>query len=127
MQASPVDGFDVPTVDAWLPSVTEVTGPMVWERLPGGHSNLTYLVTDATGRQLVIRRPPQGELLPKAHDMWREYRIIEGLWPTPVPVPEPIVFCDDRAIADTHFYVMGKAEGQALYTGEEVERWLDVP
>ena len=74
-------------------------------------------VRDADGQELVIRRPPQGELLPKAHDMWREYRIIKGLWPTAVPVAEPIAYCDDRAVAETHFYVMRKAEGRALYTG----------
>ena len=108
----------MPTIDAWLPTVTDVAPPITWERLPGGHSNLTYLLRDADGQELVIRRPPQGELLPKAHDMWREFRIIKGLWPTAVPVAEPIAYCDDRAIAETHFYVMGKAEGRALYTGE---------
>ncbi|HZB39653.1 MAG TPA: phosphotransferase family protein [Ilumatobacter sp.] len=122
-----VAGFDVPTIDAWLPTVAEVTPPIVWERLPGGHSNLTYLLRDAEAQELVIRRPPQGELLPKAHDMWREYRIIEGLWPTSVPVPEPIVYCDDRALAETHFYVMRKAEGRALFTGASVRDWLDEP
>jgi len=75
-----VVGFDVAVIDAWLPTVAEVSPPITWERLPGGHSNLTYLLRDAVGRELVIRRPPQGELLPKAHDMWREYRIIDGLW-----------------------------------------------
>ncbi|MDJ0770595.1 MAG: phosphotransferase family protein [Ilumatobacter sp.] len=133
--AAPVDdapgavvvGFDVDVVDAWLPTVTDVTGPIRWERLPGGHSNLTYLLTDAAGRELVIRRPPQGELLPKAHDMWREYRIIDALWATAVPVAEPIAYCDDRSVAETHFYVMGKVEGEALYTGEVVSNWLDEP
>lgn len=122
-----VVGFDVPTIDKWLTTVTDVEGPITWNRLAGGHSNLTYLLADATGRQLVIRRPPQGELLPKAHDMWREYRIIEALWPTPVPVAEPIAYCDDRAIAETHFYVMGKAEGEALYSGAVVREWLEEP
>ena len=127
MDAATVVGFDVPTIDAWLPTVADVTGPIEWRRLPGGHSNLTYLLRDAVGRELVIRRPPQGELLPKAHDMWREFRIIKGLWTTAVPVAEPIAYCDDRAIAETHFYVMGKVEGQALYTGSTVSDWLDQP
>ena len=122
-----VVGFDVPTIERWLATVTTVRSPIVWQRLPGGHSNLTYLLVDDAGRELVIRRPPLGELLPKAHDMWREYRVIEALWPTTVPVPEPIAYCDDRSIADTHFYVMGKAEGRALYSGAEVAHWLDVP
>ena len=127
MDATAVAGFDVPTIDAWLPTVADVAPPITWERLPGGHSNLTYLLRDAGGRELVIRRPPQGELLPKAHDMWREYRIIKGLWPTSVPVAEPIAYCDDRAVAEAHFYVMGKAEGRALYTGASVRDWLDEP
>ncbi len=122
-----VVGFAVATIDAWLPTVTDVTPPIVWERLPGGHSNLTYLLTDASGRELVIRRPPQGELLPKAHDMWREYRIIDGLWPTAVPVAEPIAYSDERDLCDVHFYVMGKVDGEALYTGEFVSNWLDEP
>jgi aminoglycoside phosphotransferase (APT) family kinase protein len=127
MDTSVVAGFDVPTIEGWLPSVTHVTPPIVWERLPGGHSNLTYLLRDAADQELVIRRPPQGELLPKAHDMWREYRIITGLWPTTVPVAEPIAYCDDRAVAEAHFYVMRKAEGRALYTGAAVRGWLDEP
>jgi aminoglycoside phosphotransferase (APT) family kinase protein len=57
--------------------------------------------------------------------MWREYRIIDGLWPTAVPVAEPITYADDRALCATHFYVMGKVEGAALYTGAEVAEWLD--
>lgn len=122
-----VAGFDVPTIERWLATVTEVEPPITWTRLPGGHSNLTYLLVDGAGRERVVRRPPQGELLPKAHDMWREYRIIDALWPTPVPVAEPIAYCDDRSIAETHFYVMGKAEGRALYTGAEVAPWLDLP
>lgn len=122
-----VVGFDVEVIDAWLPTVSDVTPPVEWERLPGGHSNLTYLLRDAVGRELVIRRPPQGELLPKAHDMWREYRIIDGLWPTAVPVAEPITYVDDRELCDVHFYVMGKVEGVALYTAEEVAGWLDEP
>lgn len=125
--ATDVVGFDPAVVDDWLASVAGVQLPISWTRLPGGHSNLTYLLVEATGRQLVIRRPPRGELLPKAHDMWREYRIIDALWPTPVPVPEPIAYCDDRAVAETHFYVMGKAEGEALYSGAVVDEWLDQP
>ena len=127
MDATTVVGFDVPVIEGWLATVTEVVPPITWERLPGGHSNLTYLLRDSAGREMVIRRPPQGDLLPKAHDMWREYRIIDGLWPTAVPVAEPIAFCDDRAICDTHFYVMGKVEGEALYSGEVVSAWLDEP
>ena len=125
METAAVVGFDVATIDPWLIETADVTAPITWERLPGGHSNLTYLLKDAVGRELVIRRPPQGDLLPKAHDMWREYRIIDGLWPTAVPVAEPVAYVDDRDLCDVHFYVMGKVAGRALYSGEEVSAFLD--
>jgi aminoglycoside phosphotransferase (APT) family kinase protein len=124
--AAAVVGFDVPTVEAWLNAVREVRRPLTWDKLAGGHSNLTYLVRDASGRELVIRRPPQGQLPPKSHDMWREYRIIEALWPTEVPVPEPIAYCDDAAVAETHFYVMGRCRGEPMYSRPAVAAWLEV-
>mgnify|MGYP001825063728 CR=1 FL=1 len=120
-----VVGFDVPVVEAWMRAHTRVEPPCVWQRLEGGHSNLTFELTDAVGEQYVIRRPPQGDLLPKAHDMQREFRIIEALFPVGVPVAEPIGFCDDRTICERHFYVMGKVPGAALYTAEQTAPRLD--
>jgi aminoglycoside phosphotransferase (APT) family kinase protein len=121
-----VVGFDVKRVEAWLETVSDVKGPLQWSPLPGGHSNLTYSLRGAGGRDLVIRRPPRGDLLPKAHDMWREYRIIEALWPTEVPVPKPIIYCDDRDVAEVHFYVMQKCDGQALFNQSSTASWLDM-
>jgi aminoglycoside phosphotransferase (APT) family kinase protein len=120
-----VAGFDVPLVEAWMAAETRVVPPCSWSRLEGGHSNLTYEITDTNGAHFVIRRPPQGELLPKAHDMFREFRIIDALYPVGVPVAEPIGYCDDRAVCDTHFYVMGKVGGEALYTAEQTAPRLD--
>jgi aminoglycoside phosphotransferase (APT) family kinase protein len=121
-----VAGFDVPVVEAWMEANTRVVPPCTWTRLEGGHSNLTYELTDAHGEPFVIRRPPEGELLPKAHDMWREFRIIDALHPVGVPVPEPIGYCDERAVCDKHFYVMGKVGGDALYTAQQTAPRLDV-
>lgn len=120
-----VPGFDVPVVEAWMAANTRVVPPCTWVRLEGGHSNLTYELTDANGDAFVIRRPPEGELLPKAHDMWREFRIIDALHPVGVPVAEPIGYCDDRDVCDKHFYVMGKVGGDALYTAEQTAPRLD--
>ncbi len=122
-----VVGFETATVEKWLATVSDVRPPLEWQHLPGGHSNLTYLVRDAVGREVVIRRPPLGQLLPRAHDMWREYRVIKALWPTAVPVPEPIAYCDDRSVAETHFYVMGRCGGKALFQAAAVDKWLDHP
>jgi aminoglycoside phosphotransferase (APT) family kinase protein len=101
--------------------------PLTWTRLEGGHSNLTYSVVDQQGRQAVIRRPPMGELLPKAHDMAREWALISALGPTPVPVPEALGFCDDTTVTGARFYLMGHVAGHPLYSADDVQRWLPEP
>ncbi|MCA3755751.1 MAG: phosphotransferase, partial [Phenylobacterium sp.] len=94
-----IPGYDRPAVEAWLAAhCPELSGPFDWVRLPGGHSNLTWRLTDSTGRQAVIRRPPLGELLPKAHDMGREFRVLSALKDTPVPTPRPLAFCEDPSV-----------------------------
>ena len=81
-------GYDVEAVEEWIKDNTEgLEPPFDWVQLEGGHSNLTYALTDLKGNRAVVRRPPMGELLPKAHDMGREFSIISGLGPTAVPVP----------------------------------------
>lgn len=120
-----IPGYDVPAVEAWMAeNVAGRRGPFTWVRCEGGHSNLTYELIDADGLRAVIRRPPQGTLLPKAHDMAREFRIIDALWPTPVPVAEPLGFCDDHDVIGADFFVMGFVEGRALFTRTHAEEWL---
>ena len=115
-------GIEVGNVTNWLMAQCDwIAGPLTWEKLPGGHSNLTYLVTEAGGRRFVLRRPPMGELLASAHDMGREFKVVSALWPTPVPVPEPIAFCDDKSVTGANFYAMGQVVGQSLYSREQAE------
>lgn len=117
-------GYDVPAVEAWLAvNAPALTAPLVWTQLQGGHSNLTYLLEDAGGGKAVIRRPPLGELLPKAHDMAREWALISALGATRVPVPAAIAFCDDPTITGARFYVMGHIDGHPLYTAADTEKW----
>ena len=120
-----VVGFDVPTIEEWLRAATDIDGQISWTCLPGGHSNLTYLLP-LPWLELADRRPPQGER-GRRPTTCGGYRVIDALWPTEVPVAEPIAYCDDRSVAETHFYVMGKIEGQALYTGTTTAAWLDEP
>ncbi|WP_197279763.1 phosphotransferase family protein [Rhodopseudomonas sp. AAP120] len=96
--------------------------PLVWTRLQGGHSNLTFLIEDADGEKAVIRRPPLGELLPKAHDMQREWALISALGPTPVPVPAALGFCDDLTVTGARFYIMGHVDGRPLYSADDTRR-----
>ena len=119
------EGYDIPRVESWIEqNITALTPPFTWTRLEGGHSNLTYQLDDAKGKQAVIRRPPQGVLLPKAHDMSREWALISSLGPTPVPVPEAMGFCEDPEVTGAWFYVMGCIHGHPLYNGEQSREWI---
>lgn len=114
------EGYQVAAVDAWVAEhVTGITPPFQWTRLEGGHSNLTYRLDDANGRSAVIRRPPQGELLPKAHDMSREWALISCLADTNVPVPAAYGFCEDPNVTGAWFYIMGLVNGHPLYNSDE--------
>jgi aminoglycoside phosphotransferase (APT) family kinase protein len=123
-----LEGIDQNGVTAWYrANLAPTEPPLRFERLPGGHSNLTYRVTDGAGRVTVLRRPPLGELLPSAHDMSREHRAISALGPTPVPVPPALGFCDDRSVTGAPFYVMGYVEGRVLHTEEDAVDALGEP
>lgn len=119
------EGYDVPAVEHWIREhVTDLQPPFKWTRLEGGHSNLTYRLDDVNGKQAVIRRPPQGVLLPKAHDMSREWALISALGPTSVPVPAAIGFCEDPDVTGAWFYLMGAVDGRPLYTAEATREWV---
>ena len=110
-----MDGIDVARVTAWFEAhLVGVTPPLQFGLIPGGRSNLTFEVRDAAGTSWVLRRPPLGHVLPTAHDMQREHRIISALGPTPVPVPVALGYCDDPAVNGQPFYVMGFVEGLVL-------------
>ncbi len=119
------EGYNVGAVETWIAeNVPSLSPPLVWTRLEGGHSNLTYLIEDRHAKFAVIRRPPQGELLPKAHDMSREWAIISALGPTKVPVAKALGFCGDPGITGAHFYVMSHVKGKALYTADDTKAWV---
>ena len=119
------EGYKVDAVEAWISNNVEgLTPPFQWTLLEGGHSNLTYQLDDAQGGQAVVRRPPQGELLPKAHDMSREWALISALGPTPVPVPEALGFCESPDVTGAWFYVMGLIDGHPLYNSDDTNRWV---
>ena len=121
-------GYDTARVEAWIAQhVPGLAPPLRWTRLEGGHSNLTCLIEDGQGRRAVIRRPPQGELLPKAHDMGREWALISALNGTPVPVPAALGFCPDREVTGAPFYVMGHVDGHPLYNADDARRWVPEP
>jgi len=89
--------------------------------LSGGRSNLTYRLTDGTD-SWVLRRPPLGRVLESAHDMRREFRVIQALEQTSVPVPHPVVYCEDVDVIGVEFYVMSMVEGRVLRSAEDMSR-----
>jgi aminoglycoside phosphotransferase (APT) family kinase protein len=108
--------LDVGRVAAWLADTTELRPPMAFTRMGFGQSALTYRVSDAGGRQAVLRRPPLGDLLESAHDMGREHRIIAALGRAGAPVPAALAMCDDMAVTGAPFYVMAHVDGTVLLT-----------
>jgi aminoglycoside phosphotransferase (APT) family kinase protein len=114
-----VRGIRAESVTQWfVDHIDGVVPPLRFELITGGHSNLTYQVTDRTGRRAVLRRPPLGAVLATAHDMGREHKIISGLGPTDVPVPPALGLCREESVNDAPFYVMDYVDGVVLTTGE---------
>ncbi|WP_455354705.1 phosphotransferase family protein [Streptomyces sp. SYSU K217416] len=96
-----------------------VSGPLSGRLIEGGRSNLTYSVTDGTSRW-VVRRPPLGHVLATAHDMKREHRVIDALHGTAVPVPTPVLLCEDDTVIGSPFYVMEFVDGTPYRTADEL-------
>jgi aminoglycoside phosphotransferase (APT) family kinase protein len=117
-----VHGIARDRVSTWLTSaVGDMTPPFEYELIVGGRSNLTYLVTDAAGMRVVLRRPPTGNVLATAHDMAREHRIITAVGRTDVPVPRTLALCSDESVNGAPFYVMEFVDGVVLDSPERAE------
>ena len=99
-------------VEQWLvDNIAGAVAPFSYVQIAGGHSNLTFAVTDAAGNRYVLRRPPLGHRLASAHDMGREHRIIAALAGSNVPVAPALGFCDDESVNELPFYVMRFVDG----------------
>jgi aminoglycoside phosphotransferase (APT) family kinase protein len=111
------DRLDEAKLTAWMAAnVADFEGPITLSRFKGGQSNPTYRI-DTPNRAYVLRRQPFGPLLPSAHAVDREYRVIAALHPTGFPVPTPYGLCTDRDVIGAMFYVMGLSEGRSLWDG----------
>ena len=96
-------------------AIPGLDGEMRLARIGGGQSNPTFFV-DFDNRALVLRKQPPGDLLPSAHAVDREFRILRALSGTDVPVPNAVLYCDDRSVVGTPFYVMDKLDGRVMST-----------
>jgi aminoglycoside phosphotransferase (APT) family kinase protein len=107
--------IDVAALSRYLRGrMPNLTGELSVRQFAGGQSNPTYLVTSGTQR-FVLRKKPPGQLLPTAHAVDREYRIFAALAQSDVPVPKPVLYCDDREPIGTEFFVMEYVEGRIFW------------
>ena len=109
--------FDEAKLAAWMQENVEgYEGPLEVRQFKGGQSNPTYqLVTPK--KKYVMRRKPPGNLLPSAHAVDREFRVINALYPLGYPVARPYGLCMDEDVVGTIFYVMDMVEGRILWDG----------
>ncbi|MEO0816498.1 MAG: phosphotransferase family protein [Pseudomonadota bacterium] len=109
--------FNEDNLAAWMTEYVEgYEGPLTVRQFKGGQSNPTYkLITP--GKAYVMRRKPPGKLLPSAHAVDREFRVISALHPLGYPVAKPYALCEDEAVVGTMFYVMDNVEGRILWDG----------
>jgi len=106
---------DVAKLDSYLAAhVAGYAGPLTIRQFKGGQSNPTYLL-ETPARRYVLRRKPPGKLLPSAHAVDREFRVISALHRQHFPVAEPIAYCADESVAGTPFYVMSFADGRVFW------------
>lgn len=109
--------FDEAALGSWLEANLEgFGGPFRLTKFPSGQSNPTYKITAASG-EYVLRRKPFGQLLPSAHAVDREFRLLSALYPLEFPVPEPLALCSDPEVIGAVFYVMSVAKGRPYANG----------
>ena len=105
--------LDLQALSAYLDGRIEGGDGITVEQFPGGHSNLTYLLR-AGGREYVLRRAPFGPVAPKAHDMAREFRILEAVAPHFPEAPRPYLVCENPSVLGAVFFVMERRRGVIL-------------
>jgi aminoglycoside phosphotransferase (APT) family kinase protein len=117
--ASSQSDLDIPALEAWCARQSLAVRPPLRARLiAGGYSNLTYRLDDAAGNCFVLRRPPGGVLAARTHNVGREFRILQALGPTSVPVPGVEILCEDPTIIGAPFYIMHWVDGTVIDSPE---------
>jgi aminoglycoside phosphotransferase (APT) family kinase protein len=107
--------IDEARLEAYLAKeIKGFAGPLTAKQFKGGQSNPTYLL-ETPARKCVLRRKPPGKLLPSAHAVDREFKVISALHAQNFPVAEPLVYCADETVAGTPFYVMSFADGRVFW------------
>lgn len=119
-------GIDAGAVGQWFRQhAPTAVDPLSYSLIAGGHSNLTFRVTDSASSTWVLRRPPLFQVLESAHDMNREFTVISALQDTAVPVPGVVGFCADESVNERPFYVMDYVDGTVMRSATEATDFGD--
>jgi aminoglycoside phosphotransferase (APT) family kinase protein len=110
MNEAPPKGIDLGRLTPWFREHVGPVDVLRAEVIGHGRSNITYRLSSG-GESWVLRRPPLSHVMPTAHDMKREFRVISALEPTDVPVPHAIALCEDVSVNDAPYYIMSFVEG----------------
>ena len=109
--------FDEARLAAWMKeNVSGYEGPLTVSQFKGGQSNPSFRL-DTPSHSYVMRRKPLGKLLPSAHAVDREFKVISGLHPTGFPVAKPWALCTDNDVLGSFFYIMDNVEGRIFWNG----------
>ena len=128
---SPTDppGLTLDSLLQWMSlniSGVDASAKLQTTLLAGGRSNISYKLTDASGSNWVLRRPPLGHIMPSAHDMGREFRVLSGLNSVSFPTPKAQGYCDDEAIIGSKFMLMDFVDGRVIESAETAMTLSDV-
>ena len=124
-QAEDPAGLRMAPLAGWLDASglpIDASAALTATLFPSGRSNVTYLLTDEAGTSVVLRRPPLGNVMPTAHDMAREHRVLTGLARVDYPAPRPLALCTDEDIIGAPFLIMEYVPGPILATTEDTAR-----
>jgi aminoglycoside phosphotransferase (APT) family kinase protein len=114
-----LEGIDPEPVTHWFANNVPAKPPLCFDRVAGGHSCMTFIITDDAGERFVLRRPPLGQVLATAHDVTREHRVMAALEGTDVPVPRMLGLCTDTDVNGVPFYVMSHVEGVVVHSAAD--------
>ena len=120
-QVSDPPGLRLASLSNWMQDNVagfDASGPIQATLLAGGRSNISYQLTDASGSSWVLRRPPLGHIMPSAHDMGREFRVLSGLNKVAFPTPTTRGYCEDESVIGAKFMMMDFIDGRVIESAQ---------
>lgn len=123
-QISDPPGLRLAPLNSWMQENVagfDASGPIDAILLAGGRSNVSYRINDASGSSWVLRRPPLGHIMPSAHDMGREFKVLSGLNKVSFPTPTTRGYCEDESVIGAKFMMMDFVDGRVIESAKTAQ------